>query len=258
MINNFTETFLPVSSESGNYITPDSLGSTAYFASIDTEVAFKKNLQVQPADWHYRTKKVSYNLNSIGYRAPEWDAIDWANSVVIFGCSVTFGVGLAEDETISYQLSKRLNRPVINLGVATTSPAFAFHNSILLHDNLPTPWAVVQNWSGPTRISRYTNTGTIKSFGPWSAGKDKLYDEWIRHETNINMQNYFIIKAAAALWQSKTRYCAISNWEYPMPVERCHHSDFARDMIHPGQLSSITTAVRIATILTAQQSNGEY
>lgn len=57
-----------------------------------------------------------YTVNSQGYRCPEFDAIDWENSIIFFGCSHVFGIGLLDHETVANQLSLILNCPVINLG----------------------------------------------------------------------------------------------------------------------------------------------
>ena len=99
------------------------------FLSVDECNDFRHNLAVQPADWHYRTQDVKYVMNQNYYRAPEWDTVDWQNSIVVFGCSHVFGEGLAENETLSHHLSKLTDRPVINLGQSGTGTMFSWHNS---------------------------------------------------------------------------------------------------------------------------------
>ena len=48
-----------------------------------------------------------YNLNSHGYRCPEWNPMpDGKKNVVILGCSHTFGQGLNEDEHWVHFLSQ--------------------------------------------------------------------------------------------------------------------------------------------------------
>ena len=262
IIDQFTKTFLPISS-----LVPGAPpGGTGYFSGSDTMDTFKKNLLIQPADWHYRPKQVSYTVNSECYRALEWDAIDWANSVVIFGCSMTFGVGLAEDETIGYQLAQLLNRPVINLGVGGASTMFCHQNSVLLNKNFPTPWAVVQAWSGPDRISAFDNEttddwGPSYFYGPWTidmsvkrpeSGRE-LYRAWSRISVNALMHSYFAITSSDALWKPKTRYCSASFWD---PLDdntiKLIFRDRARDMAHPGRQSAIIAATQIAEVLNAQ------
>ena len=136
--------------------------------SCDTKERYQHNLNVQDDNWHYRTKSVSYNLNSSGYRCPEWNDIDWKNSVVIFGCSETFGTGLAEDETISYQLQQLIDRPVINLGKNGTSMEYALANNLILRNNYATPVAVINHWTEPVRETYF--------------GLDKISHVLPRHE----------------------------------------------------------------------------
>ena len=53
----------------------------AEWSCSDTASKYQRNLESQPADWLWRTKPVHYNLNSQKYRAPEWDTVDWNNSI---------------------------------------------------------------------------------------------------------------------------------------------------------------------------------
>ena len=48
------------------------------------------------------TVRGGYKVNSLGYRAPEFNTIDWSNTYIIQGCSAVFGLGIADDnETIN-------------------------------------------------------------------------------------------------------------------------------------------------------------
>jgi len=40
------------------------------FYGLDSSGNFQKELALQPEDWYYRNKEVTYTLNSQGYRAP--------------------------------------------------------------------------------------------------------------------------------------------------------------------------------------------
>lgn len=236
-------------------------GQSGYYTGADSADNFKKNLIAQPKDWHYRTKEIIYSVNGSSYRAPEWDTVDWANSVVMLGCSMTSGVGLAEDETSCYQLSKLLNRPVINLGVGGSGPIFSFQNSVQLDKNFPTPWAIVQNWSAADRMSEYTDDKElpIRWYGAWTLTPGRkerisaLYPAWVRYKENVVMHSYFAVTAAAAIWKNKTRYCSVSHWTaLDDSTIKLEHIDYARDLLHPGRLSAIATAETIAKSLNAQ------
>lgn len=225
------------------------------FSGYDSAELFSDNLQRQDALWKYRTKEVTYVLNNQSYRAPEWNTIDWENSAVILGCSNVFGVGLAEDETISYQLSLLLNRPVINLGVGSSGMSFTMHNSVLLNKNFPTPWAVINVWSDPFRIHEFIDERFIKHYTANSSDDENQSFQriWGDSEINPEMYSYFACKATEAIWSSKTKYLSYSHW---VPLDSSIkslpyiHGDLARDLAHPGSLTAVATAEVLALALT--------
>lgn len=219
------------------------------WCGTDSATAFKKNLATQPNDWYYRNKKIIYNFNSNGYRAPEWEYVDWANSVVIFGCSHVTGIGLAEDETISYYMSKILNRPVINLGVAKTGITFSLHNSILLRKNFPMPWGVVQLWSATARIHEYRKN-YIMHYGAWDKENEGYMKHWAMHDDNVSNTAYFAKEASSMIWKKKTRYYSASMFEDTAAILECDYiarDSLARDLIHPGKDCTLLAAEHIST-----------
>ena len=139
--------------DDGPYNTP----GTLKFIADDSEELYKSNLQIQNSDWHYRTKKVEYKLNSAGFRCPEFDTIDWQNAIVLHGCSQVFGVGIAEDETVTAQLRQLTDRPVINLGKVGASVTYTLANNMLLENNFPKPFAVINHWPSIWRDTIFTS-----------------------------------------------------------------------------------------------------
>ena len=140
-------------------VAPDSLPGTYKFWGNDTKELYEDNLATQDTNWTYRTKDVEYKLNNEGYRCPEFDTIDWQNSVVILGCSQVFGTGLAEEETIAVQLQELINCPVINLGRPGSSIDYSLANNIQLRTDVATPKAVINHW---TELMRETYFGVEK------------------------------------------------------------------------------------------------
>lgn len=218
------------------------------FCGSDSIELFNENLKKQPNNWHYRTKEITYNINSNGYRTLEWDQISWEESILVFGCSHVFGVGLAEDETISSQLSLLCNRPVINLGVSASSNMFIHHNSILTIKNFPTPWAVVCVWTGIARVLQYA-THTVMNLGTWR-GEHDLFKAWVKNKNNPVMHNYFDMLSTRELWRNRTRFTEISFFDDVAALAKCTYvknTFSARDFIHPG-----ADAMKIAAISVAQ------
>ena len=221
------------------------------FYRLDSEQQFKKSLNTQPSDWFYRTNTVRYTFNSEGYRAPEFNTIDWANSVVIFGCSMVLGTGIDDDDTVSSQLSKILCRPVINMGVAGSSIQHAVYNSAILAAGYPYPYAVIQLWSSIYRTMLITDLG-VNNRGPWNANHNDFYDLWLNNDHPCYSAVLYR-KISQQLWRDRsTRYLEGTMFEETAStLDNCslfEHIDLGRDLSHPG----IKTAARIAAHFAEQ------
>lgn len=216
--------------------TLDSEGLTSEYATPDTEVLFLKNLKTQPADWYYRTNKVNYQINSNGYRTKELKSIDWANSVVIFGCSEVFGTGLDESHTVGSFLSDLIKLPVINLGVSGSSIMFSLHNSLLLNNAYPTPKAVVHLWTEYSRVLSYNQHG-ITHHGSWDLDKDNYMIEWAFDDVNPATYAMFCQMTSHQIWKDKTIYYEATPFPGTAKLFSCEHLakfDLARDLVHSG------------------------
>ena len=224
------------------------------FCSMDTEELYIKNareFRLRGEPWDYFNKTITYKFNSQGYRAAEWADTDWEDAVVVLGCSIVLGEGLAEEDTITSQLSKLLNRPVVNLGVSGTGLSFSLYNSTMLYKNSPTPYAVIQLWSHPYRMELY-DSGSIIINAPITHQKE-FYRNWILHPENPNTHTYMAAQASRCMWESKTRYYELSLFGETTDILNCTHVraiDFARDLGHPG----IETAKLVAENIAANIS----
>ena len=237
------------------------------FFPADDESRFLQNLKTQPEDWHYRTKKVRYKLNSHGYRAPEFNTVDWANSVVLLGCSCTFGVGVDEDETISHYMSEILNRPVINMGWAGGSNQVMLMNAFQLKQHFPAPYALVILWSTTDRFMLFTDIG-VHNVGPWDMvenvknipHKTSYNDIYTRCFEGLNfflenetIQNYFIAEYAKAFWKDSTRYITgtfFGSTANMLGLDLEFKIDNgARDLIHNGRKSNLEAATTLSKLI---------
>jgi hypothetical protein len=222
---------------------------------MDTLERYESNLKTQPEDWYYRNNKIKYIINSHSYRTVEFDSIDWKESVLIFGCSNTFGVGLDEVDNLSNQLSLLLNRPVINLGLPASSINLALHNSILFKEKYSTFKAVVHNWSWYNRAVYYTdkNGPTLHGTGTnWKECEPLGYiDVWNKHTTNPIAHTLFASKISKHLWKD-IPFAEVSFFKETADILGCTHLnkiDSARDLIHPGINTVKQAAKVIADIL---------
>ena len=57
-----------------------------------------------------------YYINDIGFRG-EYPSVDDKKILGFFGCSITFGEGLPEDDTYARLISQHLNKKYLNLGI---------------------------------------------------------------------------------------------------------------------------------------------
>ena len=228
------------------------------FSGQDDPDEFKKNLMISPKDWKYRTKQINYIVNSNGYRTKEWKEIDWSESIVLFGCSNTFGVGLAEDETISHHLSQRTGRYVVNLGFPSGSNELIVNNCAAMIKYFGIPYGVVINWSTVDRFRYYTKDNYYE-LGPWTNENSlngyhfteyidtkKLWELTFADPNNELAKNYYWSTHANAMFQGRTKYCTISYFPitaYYTRAMACFEMDRqARDKVHPGEGNSIEVA----------------
>lgn len=219
----------------------------------DTKQLLHQSLTTQPPDWHYRKQPVTYTVNSLGYRAPEFDQVDWKNSVVIFGCSNTFGDGVDDSETISAQLSNIIGKPVINMGSGASSQEFSLHNNIILKEHYGTPLAVVNYWTSIYRYTMYNNTPIPAKLSTNDYQKFDYKTCWFQ-EGNPETRTYFINLLAKHIWKNDTIYYDTTWCIDTHHLTGCDFMDgtgidLAREMSHPGPKDNKHIATRIANNL---------
>ena len=137
-----------------------------------------------------------YNVNSLSYRAPEFNTVDWANSFVIQGCSQVFGLSTLEDDCIlNYYLSKLLNAPVINLGVPGSGMEVQYVNALEMLECGIRPKGVFIVYPNMDRYSLYTNSQR-RHIGSW--GQDEEL-KWMLNG-NSRTQNINLVRGYKLLW----------------------------------------------------------
>ena len=214
---------------------------------------FELTKKKAPSDWKYLTKEVIYTLNNDGYRAPEWNEVDWKNSIVLFGCSCTYGLGVSDDETIAYHLEKLSGRPVINLGVPAGSNSLMIQNAINLQEFFTAPYAVAHIWSTTDRF-KFFGKKDVYNAGPWDTW-DRDNPSFVSQSVNVHQLwkltfadpyhelglSYYEGKIGKWLWKGRTRYSDVSFFSdtayYTNSEKHFAIDNGARDLIHPGDES---------------------
>ena len=223
------------------------LNKSSKFQGMDSEKTFNKNLETQPSDWYYRTAPVHYTLNQHGYRTEEFDRIDWANSIVIFGCSIVFGVGVDDQHTMANQLSILTGKSVVNMGVVGSSMTYSLHNAIILRERQSMPLAVVNAWSHHCRTVYYNET-TCEAHGMWSVDRSDYSKSWIEKDSHSQTHAIVASKTSKLLWEN-TKYLECSFFKDTAEILDCRWikgKKDARDCDHPGITSHHDTAVFLA------------
>jgi hypothetical protein len=237
------------------------------FSGNDGPVEFARHLETAPPNWHYRTKEVTYTVNASGYRTREWKDIDWKNSIVLLGCSNTFGIGLSDDETISYHLERLSGRPVINLGYPSASNELILNNCTAMLETFGSPYAVAINWSCIDRM-RYYNEWAPTDLGLWNSNPgngpkadDNIAEYWkysVIDETNLLTKSYYLSKTAKVMFMGRSKYVTVSSFKESAHYMRADEWFFidpnnrARDMIHPGAGDALKIAEYLNNKLNEQ------
>jgi hypothetical protein len=218
------------------------------FIGTDSKKLFIDNFKTQPADWEWKTRSITYNNNSQGYRCAEFDQIDWDSSILLFGCSMAYGIGMDYERTIGQQLSRLLAAPVVNLARTGTSYTFNWINSIQLCAAGVRPRAVVYIWPDSYRSSRFYSEDPlqVQHRGVWNYDGKELADQGypLHHQHMAHYQSLSL----QHMWS-----CPVTQWtwvtEEQMPLVKqlpqCAQGH-ARDLMHPGAETLTTYAETIA------------
>jgi len=217
---------------------------------FDTLKKYRKARKTMGPTWEYFNKSFTYIQNESNFRTKPVNEIDWENSIVVFGCSNVYGVGLAEEDTITAQLEKILSIPVINLGISGSAIDLASVNSLILHEHYPVPKAIVHLWTSASRYTDFTS-GNIRKYIPTVESKQPRSKDYVSQLDWESRSKHYVL-ADNALWRGKTCYYQASMFQETftlLDIDNLGTVDFARDLRHPGSESAKLTANIIASAL---------
>lgn len=188
------------------------------FMSGDSKKDFIDSLKVKPKDWYYRNNPIKYTVNSHKFRTKEFEDIDWKNSIVMLGCSHTFGVGVTDEHTIAAYLEKFTGKYVVNLGSPGLSNGAIAYNTYYLKEKYPTPIAVVNLW---TNMPRWFRIGkgkklenvALRAYYPDDNKQVQLDDvDKILNTELVN--NVIYMKMSNALWKDHPNHIQTCFYDY--------------------------------------------
>lgn len=217
------------------------------FGYTDSYNLFKQNLKIMPNDWVWRNNKLRYSINSQGYRAPEWNEIVWSNSILMFGCSFVYGVGIDDDQTCANQIELLTNTPVINLGHPACGNMLLWANSSIISYEKINPKAVVYVWTFPHRATQFLFDYKCINYGP-SVKRDSFSCSWITNpQHNIEFLKYCIFNTSI-LWKCPVVHCSVDVESHkkipdtilltPFITDKGRDFNTIKDTSHPGPISN--------------------
>lgn len=172
---------------------------TYQFDGADSHELYQKNLKELPSDWEWRNKDLTYIINSQGYRGYEWNSYDWNNSILVFGGSMVFGVGVDQTQTISSCIQSITDISCINLGLCASSVMAQWINTITVSKSKLTPKAVVYIWPQDCCVVEFTEQQILHE-GPWN-DRSRLGEAWIRNPYHSRMYHQYCIDCVNLIWK---------------------------------------------------------
>jgi hypothetical protein len=212
------------------------------FFSPDTEELFYKNRSVQPLHWPYHNKIISYTTNSYGYRAPEFDTIDWAKTILVFGCSNVFGIGVDDNEHVCSKLSQHLGTSVVNMGIIGGSAMHIWAlTTQLIAENI-NPKACVYIWPAPNRVALFESKNKYRCWGPWTTPERGNLGPWMiegHGDVYLNLAKISVTQQ----WPNSVKLCHYTWNKYAIKIENefdgplLEWKDRGRDLMHAGPIT---------------------
>lgn len=153
--------------------------------------------------WIDPGEPITYRINSHGYRAVEFNTVDWKNSVICIGDSAMFGTGVAQCHTIPYQLEKLIGLHCINLGECNASNLLMAENSIRLRQIGIKPKAVVVLLTTLYRTTWTTERKRV-NMNPWTSGSNDELDyfaQWCMDEGRVRHQSVQALATIQLAWE---------------------------------------------------------
>jgi len=193
----------------------------------------------------------SYFVNDLGWRSN--DQKMWTqpieNSVVLLGCSQSFGWGLPYTSTMAYYIEQSLQRQVVNLSKPGTSVDWIWKMLIDIRKRVK-PWAVVVNWPNPFRYYEW-HTGKHGLLTFDIDGRDQeLYDFYLKNADYKKNLTDCILESSRLMWSGHTKWVELTWARGFSNIHMIDAVDTAEDNSHWGSQTHQLAADYVINHLT--------
>ena len=215
------------------------------FEGSDSREFWNENFKTKRMPQTQLNRTVRYTLNSHGYRCPEFDTIDWQNTIVTLGCSHTFGISIDDNETYASLLQEKLGIPVVNLGMSATDIWFQVYNAIeLMKLNVQ---GVILQVPNKERFTVFGTGNKAKNFGTWNMQTyAQLAELWV-DERNLEQWHLFGCDYIEKILGDKLLYSfSFLDTDHLPTMKIISQDDVGRDNAHPGPMTHKKIAEIIA------------
>ncbi len=218
---------------------------------------------------------VLYTVSDLGFRLD--NPLDFiTKGVSVFGCSITYGIGIPTEKTFCGQLQKLIELPVYNFGVPGAGIQKITKAFIALNNQFKLKTAIFVLPSmhrfeliGLDEFDELFTESYVPNFTPINPSRQAIYDLAYTHFDDIHFLNETVkhtamIKANAKAngtevhfltWDANlrnlasdykvkdlTKYKIVNFIEIQEKVQGLRVTDFARDGLHPGLRSHTNIA----------------
>lgn len=218
----------------------DSLaGKTVHWLGEDNQENFTRHLAdqqkrkfLEKSGWI--DQQIFYSINSHGFRSPEFNTDQ--NHICVFGCSMTFGVGINQQQRYGDMLANYLGTTCYNFGISGGSDSTSFRLAYNWLHKL-NPKIVIYQTTFPERFeiidNNYSKIIGINAAlgGDVPVGQGDMYKIWMVNEENSQLLALKNKLAMQMLCKSlNIKMIEISYQDFFGSWDTC-----ARDTHHPGE-----------------------
>ena len=193
--------------------------------------------------------KIQYNINSQGFRGPDFNNV----GVVALGCSITFGVGVSEQDIWPNILSTELGLNIANVSKPAGSPDTCFRFASYWLPLLK-PKYVVYLEPPVGRLEVLKSNLNQNAQGQITANKEatsyEIYNAWIRNSLNNDL-NYSKNRLAINQLCNDNNIQFISYTLEDFEWDTINDTGF--DNIHPGPVPHREFALKVSDDIAFSQ-----